>query len=93
MARIRDGKRREFLSDVNQELAEEVVSELASQFGSNNVEEMLSSVVLHMRYERTPAKMALIGFCLVSIQIHVGKHWQTLLMQWIICASAKGLFA
>ena len=84
--------RREFLSDVNRELAEEVVSELASQFGSNNVEEMLSSVVLHMRYERTPAKVAnrlLFGQ-------HTNPRWKTLadIVDAVdnLC-SAKGLFA
>ena len=84
--------RREFLSDVNQELAEEVVSELASQFGSNNVEEMLSSVVLHMRYERTPAK--------ITNRLLFGQHtnprWKTLadIVDAVdnLC-SAKGLFA
>ena len=84
--------RREFLSDVNRELAEEVVSELASQFGSNNVEEMLSSVVLHMRYERTPAK--------VTNRLLFGQHtnlrWKTLadIVDAVdnLC-SAKGLFA
>ena len=84
--------RREFLSDVNRELAEEMVSELASQFGSNNVEEMLSSVVLHMRYERTPAKVAnrlLFGQ-------HTNPRWKTLadIVDAVdnLC-SAKGLFA
>ena len=84
--------RREFLSDVNRELAEEVISELASQFGSNNVEEMLSSVVLHMRYERTPAK--------VTNRLLFGQHtnlrWKTLadIVDAVdnLC-SAKGLFA
>ena len=50
--------KRDFLSDVNQELAGEVVSELANHFGFGGVNEMLSSVLLHMRYERTPAKVA-----------------------------------
>ena len=49
--------KRDFLSDVNQELAEEVVSELANHFGFSGANEMLSSVLLHMGYERTPAKV------------------------------------
>lgn len=84
--------RRDFLSDVNRELAEEVVLELARQFGSSNVEETLSSVLLHMRYERTPAKVAnrlLFGQ-------HTNPRWKTLadIVDAIdnLC-SAKGLFA
>ena len=84
--------RRDFLSDVNQELTEEVVPELASQFGFNNVEEMLSSVLLHMRYERTPAN--------VTSRLLFGQHtnprWKTLadIVDAVdnLC-SAKGLFA
>ena len=83
---------RDFVSDVNRELAEEVVLELASQFGSSNVEEMLSSVLLHMRYERTPAN--------VTSRLLFGQHtnprWKTLadIVDAVdnLC-SAKGLFA
>ena len=84
--------RRDFLSDVNRELAEEVVPELASQFGFSEVEEMLSSVLLHMRNERTPAK--------VTSRLLFGQHtnprWKTLadIVDAVdnLC-SAKGLFA
>ena len=84
--------RRDFLSDVNRELAEEVVPELASQFGFNGVEEMLSSVLLHMRHERTPAN--------VTSRLLFGQHtnprWKTLadIVDAVdnLC-SAKGLFA
>ncbi len=84
--------RREFLSDVNRELADEVVSELASQFGSNNVEEMLSSVLLHMRYERTPANVT----SRLLFGQHINPRWKTLadIVDAVdnLC-SAKGLFA
>ena len=84
--------RRDFLSDVNQELAEEVVLELASQFGSSNVEETLSAVLLHMSYERTPTKVI---NRLVSGQ-HTNPRWKTLadIVDAVdnLC-SAKGLFA
>ena len=84
--------RRDFLSDVNRELAEEVVPELASQFGFNGVEEMLSSVLLHMRHERTPAN--------VTSRLLFGQHtnprWKTLadIVDAVdnLC-SVKGLFA
>ena len=84
--------RGEFLSDVNRELAEEVVPELASQLGFSEVEEMLSSVLLHMRYERTPAN--------VTNRLLFGQHtnsrWKTLadIVDAVdnLC-SAKGLFA
>ena len=84
--------RRDFLSDVNRELAEEVVLELASQFGSGNVEETLSSVLLHMSYERTPTKVI---ERLLSGQ-HTNPRWKTLadIVDAVdnLC-SAKGLFA
>ena len=84
--------KRDFLSDVNQELAEEVVSELANHFRFSGVDEMLSSVLLHMRYERTPAK--------VTNRLLFGQHtnprWKTLadIVDAVdnLC-SAKGLFA
>ena len=84
--------RRDFLSDVNQELAEEVVPELASQFGFSDVAEMLSSVVLHMRYERTPAKVA----SRLLFGQHTNPRWKTLadIVDAVdnLC-SAKGIFA
>ena len=84
--------RRDFLSDVNRGLAEEVVLELASQFGSSNVEETLSSVLLHMRYERTPTKVI---DRLLSGQL-TNPRWKTLadIVDAVdnLC-SAKGLFA
>ena len=84
--------RRDFLSDVNRELAEEIVPELASQFGFNGVDEMLSSVLLHMRHERTPAN--------VTSRLLFGQHtnprWKTLadIVDAVdnLC-SVKGLFA
>lgn len=84
--------KRDFLSDVNRELAEEVIPELASQFEFSGVEEMLSSVLLHMRYERTPAN--------VTSRLLFGQHtnprWKTLadIVDAVdnLC-SAKGLFA
>ena len=84
--------KRDFLSDVNRELAEEVVPDLASQFEFSGVEEMLSSVLLHMRYERTPAN--------VTSRLLFGQHtnprWKTLadIVDAVdnLC-SAKGLFA
>lgn len=84
--------RREFLSDVNRELAEKVVPQLANYFGFSGVEEMLSAVVLHMRYERTTAK--------VTDRLLFGEHtnprWKTLadMVDAVdnLC-SAKGLFA
>ena len=84
--------RRDFVSDVNQELAEEVVPELAHQFGFSEVEEMLSSVLLHMRYERTPANVT--GRLLFGQ--HTNPRWKTLadIVDAVdnLC-SAKGLFA
>lgn len=83
---------RGFVSDVNRELAEKVVPELAEKFGVHGVEEILSSVVLHMRHERTQAK--------VINRLLFGKHtnprWKTLadIVDAVdnLC-SAKGLFA
>jgi len=84
--------RRDFLSDVNRELAEEVVPQLASLLEFTGVEEMLSAVVLHMRHERTPAKVMdrlLFGG-------HTNARWKTLadMVDTIdnLC-SARGLFA
>jgi len=84
--------RRDFLSDVNRKLAEEVVPQLADDFGFSGVEEMLSAVVLHMRYERTTAKVMdrlLFGG-------HTNPRWKTLadMVDAVdnLC-SAKGLFA
>ena len=84
--------RREFVSDVNRKLAEEVVPKLATQFGFGGVEEILSAVVLHMRHERSQAK--------VINQLLFGGHtnprWKTLadIVDAVdnLC-SAKGLFA
>ena len=84
--------RRDFLSDVNRELAEEIVPELASQFEFNGVEEMLSSVVLHMRHERTPAKVV----SRLLFGQHTNPRWKTLadIVDAVdnLC-SVKGLFA
>jgi hypothetical protein len=84
--------RRDFVSDVNRDLAEEVVPQLATRLGFDGIEEMLSAVVLHMRHERTPAK--------VTERLLFGGHsnprWKTLaeIVDAIdnVC-SAKGLFA
>jgi hypothetical protein len=84
--------RRAFLSDVNQKLAEEVVPQLASRLGFKGVDEMLSGVLLHMKYERTPAKV----MDRVLFGKHTNERWKTLadLVDAVdnLC-SAKGLFA
>ena len=84
--------RREFVSDVNRELAERVLSELTTLFGFSGLEEILSAVVLHMRHERTQAKV--INRLLFGE--HTNPRWKTLAD--IVDAvdnfcSAKGLFA
>ena len=66
---------RKFLSDVNRELTEEVIPQLAARLGfTDGIAEMLSGVLLHMRNERTPAKEA--------TQLLFGQHtnprWRTL---------------
>ena len=84
--------RGDFLSDVNRELTETVVPQLAVRLGFAGVEEMISAVLLHMRYERTPAN--------VMDRVFFGKHtnerWKTLadLVDTVdnLC-SANGLFA
>jgi len=84
--------RRDFLSDVNRQLAEEVVPQLAALLGFTGIEEMLTSVLLHMRYERTPAKV----MERVLFGGHANPRWKTLadLVDAVdnLC-SAKGLFA
>ncbi len=84
--------RRNFLSDVNRELAEQVVPQLAALLGFTGIEEMLTSVLLHMRYERTPAKV----MERVLFGNHTNQRWKTLadLVDAVdnLC-SAKGLFA
>lgn len=81
-----------FVSDVNRELAERVVPQLAALLGFTGVEEMLSAVVLHMRHERTPAKT----MDRVLFGEHTNARWKTLadLVDAVdnLC-SAKGLFA
>ena len=84
--------RRGFVSDVNPELTEKVVPELAEYFGFSGVNEMKTAVLQHMSYERTPAKTAnqlLFGE-------HANKRWKTLadIVDAVdnLC-SAKGLFA
>lgn len=83
---------RGFLSDVNRKLAEEVVPQLAAQFGFPNTEEMLSGVLLHMRNERTDANV----MERVLFGGHTNPRWKTLadLVDAVdnLC-SAKGLFA
>lgn len=84
--------RRDFLSDVNRKLAEEVVPQLATLLGFAGIEEMLTSVLLHMRYERTTAKVVE----RVLFGGHTNPRWKTLadLVDAVdnLC-SAKGLFA
>ena len=84
--------RRGFVSDVNPELTEKVVPELAEYFGFSGVEEMQSAVLLHMRYERTPTKVM---NRLLSGQ-HTNRRWKTLadIVDAVdnLC-SAPGLFA
>jgi hypothetical protein len=84
--------RRDFLSDVNRKLAEEIVPPLAALLGFTGIEEMLTSVLLHMRYERTTAKV----MERVLFGGHTNPRWKTLadLVDAVdnLC-SAKGLFA
>jgi len=84
--------RRAFLSDVNRGLAQEVVPQLATLLGFTGVQEMLSGVLLHMKYERTPAKV----MDRVLFSGHSNERWKTLadLVDAVdnLC-SAKGLFA
>ena len=49
--------RSEYISHVNCELVEQVVFELTAQFRVTGIEEILSSIVLHMRNERSQAKV------------------------------------
>jgi len=81
-----------FVSDVNRELAERVVPQLATLLDFTGVEEMLSGVLLHMRHERTPAKT----MDRVLFGGHTNTRWKTLadLVDAVdnLC-SAKGLFA
>lgn len=83
---------RGFLSDVNRELAEKVVPQLAELFGFSGMEEMLSGVLLHMRNERTDANV----MERVLFGGHTNPRWKTLadLVDAVdnLC-SAKGLFA
>jgi hypothetical protein len=66
--------RREYISHVNRELAEKVVYELATKFGFSGIEEILSAVVLHMRNERSQAKV--INRLLFGE--HINPRWKTL---------------
>lgn len=66
--------RRGFLSDVNRELAEEVVPQLAELLGFTGIEEMLSSVLMHMRGERTDAK----NVDRLLFGEHTNPRWKTL---------------
>lgn len=84
--------RRGFESDVNREHAERMVSELATQFGFSGIEEILSAVLLHMRHERSQAKVV----TRLLFGGHTNPRWKTLAD--IVDAvdnfcSAKGLFA
>lgn len=65
---------RSFLSDVNRELAEQVVPQLAAHLGFQGIEEMLTAVLLHMRHERTPAKV----MDRVLFGEHANERWKTL---------------
>lgn len=83
---------RKFLSDVNRELTEEVVPQLAALLGfTDGIAEMISGVLLHMRNERTPAKEA----TRLLLGQHTNPRWRTLatLVDAIdnFC-SASGLF-
>lgn len=83
---------RGFVSDVNWELAEQVVPQLAALFGFTGIKEMLSSVLLHMRHERTPAKV----MDRVIFGGHTNERWKTLadiVDQVDNLASSPGLFA
>ena len=83
--------RRNFVSDVNWEHAMQVVPELAALFGFTGIEEMLSSVLLHMSHERTPAKV----MDRVLFGKHTNERWKTLadiVDQVDNLASSPGLF-
>lgn len=84
--------RRPFLSDVDRELAQEIVPQIAALLGFAGVQEMLSGVLLHMKYERTPVKV----MDRVLFGGHTNERWKTLadLVDEVdnLC-SAKGLFA
>lgn len=67
------GQRR-FISDVNRELAEQILPELVELFGFTGIEEMLSNVLLHMHHERTPAKV----MERVLFGGHTNERWKTL---------------
>lgn len=83
--------RHEFLSDVNRKLAEEVIPQLTTFLGFTGSAETLSGVLLHMRGERTPAKM----MDRVLFGSHTNQRWKTLtdIVDAVdnLC-SAKGLF-
>jgi len=66
--------RREYVSHVNRELAEQVVFELTAQFGFSGIEEILSTIFLHMRNERSQAKV--INRLLFGE--HINSRWKTL---------------
>jgi hypothetical protein len=83
---------RGFVSDVNWEHAMQVVPQLAVLFGFTGIEEMLSSVLLHMRHERTPAKV----MDRVLFGEHTNERWKTLadiVDQVDNLGSSPGLFA
>lgn len=66
--------RRGFLSDVNRELAEKVVPQLAELLGFTGIKEMLSGVLMHMRGERTHAK----NMERLLFGEHTNPRWKTL---------------
>jgi len=82
---------RGFLSDVNRQLAEEAIPQLASLLGFGGVEETITGVLMHMSHERTTAKV----MDRVLFGEHSNERWKTLgdiIAEVDNLGSAKGLF-
>lgn len=83
--------RRGFLSDVNRQLAEDIVPQLVLLMGFTAIEETVTGVLLHMSHERTPAKV----MDRVLFGEHMNERWKTLsdvIAEVDNLGSAKGLF-
>lgn len=84
--------RNNYVSDVNRDLDEKVLKELTNQLNFEKCEEMLSAVLLHMRHERTPAKI----MDRVIFDKHSNERWKTLadiVSEVDNLASCNGLFS
>jgi len=83
--------RRGFLSDVNRQLAEDIVPQLVLLMGFTAIEETVTGVLLHMSHERTPARV----MDRVLFGEHENERWKTLsdvIAEVDNLGSAKGLF-